>query len=77
MRRILTAPLRGYRYLISPMLGPRCRFHPSCSTYAIEAIERHGVIRGGYLSARRLLRCHPWHSGGVDPVPESDSVSQR
>lgn len=77
MRRILTAPLRGYRYLISPMLGPRCRFQPSCSSYAIEAIERHGVIRGGYLSARRLLRCHPWHPGGVDPVPESDPVSQR
>jgi len=77
MRRILIAPLRGYRYLVSPLLGPHCRFQPSCSSYAIEAIERHGVIRGGYLSVRRVLRCHPWHAGGVDPVPGPDSVRQR
>lgn len=72
MRRLLTTLLRGYRYVISPLLGPCCRFHPTCSTYAIEAVERHGVIRGGYLAGRRLLRCHPWHAGGLDPVPHPD-----
>jgi len=69
VRSILKAILRGYRYLISPMLGPNCRFYPSCSCYAEEAIELHGTLKGSYLAARRLLRCHPWHPGGFDPVP--------
>ncbi len=69
MRGILKLAIRGYRYLISPMLGPNCRFYPSCSCYAEEAIELHGALKGSYLAARRILRCHPWHAGGFDPVP--------
>jgi putative membrane protein insertion efficiency factor len=65
----LTAAIRTYRYLISPMLGPTCRFYPSCSCYAEEALQQHGALRGSYLTVRRLLRCHPWHEGGYDPVP--------
>jgi uncharacterized protein len=61
--------IRGYRMLISPLLLPSCRFHPTCSTYALEAIERFGAWRGGILAVRRILRCHPWHPGGYDPVP--------
>ena len=61
--------IRAYQLLVSPLLGPRCRFHPSCSHYALEALREHGTLRGGYLSMRRLLRCHPWHPGGYDPVP--------
>ncbi|SDX46758.1 hypothetical protein SAMN05421644_10449 [Allochromatium warmingii] len=70
MRRILIGLIRVYQYLISPLLGPRCRFYPTCSQYAVEAIEIHGVARGSYFALRRLLRCHPWHPGGIDPVPE-------
>jgi len=69
MERVLIFFLRIYQYLISPLLGPRCRFHPSCSHYAVEAIQRHGAARGGLLALRRLSRCHPWHPGGIDPVP--------
>jgi hypothetical protein len=63
------AALKAYRYAVSPLLGPCCRFVPSCSHYAEQAIRQYGVIRGGYLTLRRLLRCHPWHGGGHDPVP--------
>lgn len=61
-----------YRYLISPMIGSRCRFLPSCSEYAIEALRRHGLVRGSWLTTRRLLRCHPWGGYGYDPVPDDD-----
>jgi uncharacterized protein len=69
MRQLLILPIKLYQYLISPLLGPHCRFYPSCSHYAIEAIERHGIGYGSYLAIRRLSRCHPWHEGGIDPVP--------
>jgi putative membrane protein insertion efficiency factor len=68
-RRLATAPIRAYRALVSPLLGQRCRFHPSCSAYAVEAVERHGVARGFWLAVRRVARCHPLHPGGYDPVP--------
>ena len=77
-RALLLAPreavvlvLRAYQLTISPMLGPVCRFAPSCSSYAVTAVRRFGVLRGGWLTARRLGRCHPWNPGGYDPVPES------
>lgn len=73
-RRALQKTLIGfinvYRYCLSPLLGPRCRFYPSCSSYAKEAITRFGIIKGGVLTAKRLLRCHPFNPGGVDPVPQ-------
>ena len=67
--RLLLAVLGAYRRGISPLLGPRCRFAPSCSAYAVEAVTSHGARRGGWLTVRRLLRCHPFHPGGHDPVP--------
>jgi uncharacterized protein len=67
--RPLVAALRGYQRWISPALPPVCRFHPSCSAYAVEALQVHGLFRGTALAAWRLLRCAPWHPGGVDPVP--------
>jgi putative membrane protein insertion efficiency factor len=69
MRILIRALIRAYQLLVSPLLGPRCRFYPSCSQYALEAIAAHGTVRGGALALRRLLRCHPWHPGGYDPVP--------
>jgi uncharacterized protein len=73
MTRVLVVLLRGYQLLLSPLLGPRCRFYPSCSAYAVEAITTHGALRGTYLAVRRLLRCHPWNPGGLDPVPPKRS----
>jgi putative membrane protein insertion efficiency factor len=73
MSKLLTLLLRFYQLAISPMLGPRCRFYPSCSNYALEAIRLHGAARGGWLAARRVCRCHPWNPGGFDPVPAKNS----
>lgn len=69
MRFLAIALIRCYQLAISPFLGPCCRFQPSCSHYAVEAISRFGLLRGGWLAARRIARCHPWHPGGLDPVP--------
>jgi putative membrane protein insertion efficiency factor len=68
--RLLMGLVRGYRLLLSPWLGSACRFEPTCSAYALQALERHGAGRGSYLTMSRLLRCHPWCTGGHDPVPE-------
>ena len=68
-RSVALAALRGYKRFVSPVLPPACRFVPTCSEYAAEAIEKHGVLRGGTLAVRRLVRCGPWHPGGFDPVP--------
>jgi len=69
MRWLLIALVRAYQLAISPLLPPSCRYYPSCSNYAMEALERHGAWRGGVLAARRILRCHPFRPGGFDPVP--------
>ncbi|HET6876897.1 MAG TPA: membrane protein insertion efficiency factor YidD [Jatrophihabitans sp.] len=81
--RVVVAVLRFYRTAISPLRPPACRFSPSCSAYAVEAIERFGAARGSWLALRRLLRCHPFHAGGHDPVPpavgsaDADQASPR
>jgi uncharacterized protein len=69
---LLVGLLTGYRRFVSPLLGPRCRFYPSCSAYALEAVRMHGALRGSWLAVRRLSRCHPFHAGGLDPVPGTD-----
>lgn len=71
----LRLTIRLYQLIIAPLLGPRCRFHPSCSAYAAEAIARHGALPGTWLAAKRLARCHPWDDGGYDPVPHTLSAN--
>ena len=66
---LLLLPVRAYQWLLGPLLPRACRFHPSCSSYAARALQRHGALRGGWMAVRRVARCHPWHPGGVDPVP--------
>jgi len=73
--RVLVAFVHAYRRVLSPLLGPRCRFAPSCSAYALEALTLHGAVHGGWLALRRLARCHPFHPGGHDPVPPRRSSS--
>ncbi len=75
MRAFIRALIRGYQLLLSPWLRPSCRYYPSCSQYAIEALDSHGVVRGGILALHRLARCHPWHAGGYDPVPFQSNPS--
>jgi len=75
IRTLLLWMIRGYQLAISPLLGPHCRFHPSCSCYTQTAIERHGALRGTWLGLCRLLRCHPLTAGGYDPVPEKRSTN--
>ena len=75
-RLLVVLLLRAYRAVVSPLYGPTCRFYPSCSEYALIAVERHGVVRGGWLAVRRLLRCHPWNPGGVDPVPSLEGSTE-
>ena len=69
MARIVALPVRAYRLLLSPWVGHACRFQPTCSAYALEALERHGALRGSWLTVRRIGRCHPWGGWGHDPVP--------
>lgn len=76
-KRLLTLPIRFYRGSISPMFPPACRYVPSCSQYAIEAIERHGAIKGMALAAKRIGRCHPWGGSGYDPVPPRNEDSEQ
>jgi putative membrane protein insertion efficiency factor len=73
MKSVLLLLLRAYKLGISPFLGQNCRFYPSCSDYAAEAVRMHGAARGSLLAARRLCKCHPWHPGGLDPVPAKSS----
>ena len=70
VQRILILAVKTYRLLLSPFLGNNCRYYPTCSEYAVIAIDRHGTVRGSWLAVKRIGRCHPWHSGGIDPVPE-------
>ncbi|ACV69424.1 membrane protein insertion efficiency factor YidD [Desulfohalobium retbaense] len=75
MRNVIVFLVRAYQVCVSPLFPPRCRFFPTCSEYTIQAVQEHGFWRGGYLAVRRISRCHPFHCGGVDPVPPKKSLS--
>jgi putative membrane protein insertion efficiency factor len=77
MRKILILLIRSYQYLLSPFLASSCRYVPTCSQYAIEAISEHGVFKGLFLTIKRLVCCHPWHAGGYDPVPQSKTINAK
>lgn len=77
MKAILLALIDAYRLLLSPFFGTQCRFYPTCSSYAREAIEVHGSLRGSWLAVKRILKCHPWHPGGVDPVPPARTKNAK
>jgi uncharacterized protein len=74
MQRILILLIKGYRAILSPIMGNQCRYYPTCSCYTEEAIKRHGALRGSWLGLRRIARCHPWHEGGIDPVPGTEHL---
>jgi putative membrane protein insertion efficiency factor len=77
MRGLAVFLIRLYQWTVSPLLGPRCRFHPSCSQYALQAVQQHGALKGTGLALRRLVRCHPFHPGGFDPVPLAHGACAR
>ena len=77
MRQILIALIKLYRYAVSPYLAPSCRYTPTCSSYAIEAVQRFGIFRGSWLAIRRIGRCHPWHEAGYDPVPDPNDLMSK
>jgi len=77
MSTLLIGLIRFYQLAVSPLLGPHCRFLPTCSQYAVEAIRRHGAVRGTALALGRIARCHPWHPGGVDPVPSTGTSTPK
>lgn len=77
MKALLLALIRAYQFLLSPWVGNQCRFYPTCSAYAAQAIGHHGSLKGSWLAARRICRCHPWHPGGFDPVPGCDDAPQH
>ena len=77
VRRVFVAPIRVYQRLLSPLLGPRCKYYPSCSEYAVQSIERFGILRGLVLAGWRLLRCNPWSHGGFDPVEDQRLFSSQ
>lgn len=74
---LITLIIKGYRYCISSLFGNCCRFYPSCSSYALEALETHGTLKGCYFTLRRILRCHPFHQGGFDPIPEKNQHADK
>ncbi|UCF35952.1 MAG: membrane protein insertion efficiency factor YidD [Acidobacteriota bacterium] len=74
---VVSKAIRGYKVVISPFLPPACRFHPTCSEYAVQALERFGIVKGSGLALRRILRCHPWNEGGFDPVPSRKDEGQN
>lgn len=77
MKVLFILPIQLYQLIISPLIGPHCRFYPNCSAYAVEAISRYGALEGAYLTAKRIIRCHPWAPGGFDPVPDLPSPSAK
>ena len=77
MKTFFLLLIKGYQYLLSPLLGNNCRFYPSCSDYSREAIERYGLVKGGYLSLLRIVKCHPYHEGGYDPVPKQETQTEK
>ena len=77
LARLFALPVRAYRLIFSPWVGHNCRYHPTCSAYPLEALEKHGAIKGGWLALRRILRCNPWGGMGVDPVPDNKSCCQH
>ncbi|MFO7770803.1 membrane protein insertion efficiency factor YidD [Roseovarius gahaiensis] len=77
LAHILSWPIKAYRLILSPWVGYHCRYHPTCSQYALEALQKHGGLKGGWLAAKRIARCNPWGACGHDPVPEPDTPSDK